>query len=273
MTIERLARSGAVSYRASPLDLDTGTHATYTDLFHLRCRGPVPEKRVLIVDEPEAVASYVEAFRTSAGAEVLTAADRQAALELIDSAGTDLLILDFTSRLADRSATYFDLLDTPVHHATPCLFLTDRTNLGSAEKLLRRPMDRIMIRPFSGGELAQRAREMLQLPQRKALQLLVRLYLADSDNPFPIRAKTQNISAGGMFVLTQQSLDLGQPLRIVFRPAGSDDPLELEGVVRRKETMGQDMGYGLEFQRWLAGDVRAFARAYGVDLAVSGEPA
>lgn len=223
-------------------------------------------RRILIVDRPEEFRRYLDDFRGHSGSVVITAVSREEALDRFGEGDIALVILDFTFDHAARTAIYFDLLAMPVHHGTPVIFLVDRNTEPTVRKLLQRPIDRMVGKPISGRRLAEASREALNLPSRRAVELLVRLYRMDGGDPFPIRAKTLNMSSGGLFVQTQVHLDIGQRLKVAVRVPDNDAVIELETILRRKETMGQDIGYGLQVVRLLSGDPAAMQMAYGVDF-------
>ncbi len=224
-------------------------------------------RRILIVDRPEGLRRYLDDFRGHSGSVTITAATREEALDRFDEGDISAVILDFTFDHAAHTAIYFDLLAMPVHHGTPVVFMVDRSTEPTVRKLMQRPIDRMVGKPISGRRLAEATREALNLPTRRSVELLVRLYRMDGNDPFPIRAKTLNMSSGGMFVQTQVNLDIGQHLRVAIRLPDSEGTVELETILRRKETMGQDIGYGLQVVRLLSGDPSALQMAYGVDFA------
>lgn len=223
-------------------------------------------RRTLIVDRPDEVRRYLDDFRAHSGSVVVTAATREDALGRLDEGDIALVVLDFTADQATRSAIYFDLLAMPVHHATPVIFLVDRAGEDMVRRMLQRPSDRIAPKPISGRRLAEVAAEALQVPSRRNVELLVRMYRIEGNDPFPVRAKTLNISGGGLFVQTQAQIEIGERLRVAMRIPGSDGLFEIEAVVRRKETMGQDIGYGLQFVQVLSGDKAALKMAYGIEF-------
>lgn len=221
---------------------------------------------MLIVDTQTEAARYADDFRVHSGAPIVLAENREAALDALDQHDIGLMILDFSRDLAQSTAIYFDMLGIPVHHSTPALLLATRDTARHAQKMARRPIDRVVHRPVSGRVLAAEAREALKLPERRGVELMIRLYRADANDPFPIRAKTLNVSEGGLFVQSQRPLEIGSRMRVVMGIPGSEQPLELTAVVRRQETMGQDLGYGMQVEKVLSGDRLAFAAAYGVQF-------
>lgn len=223
-------------------------------------------RRTLIIDSPDEVRRYLDDFRAQSGSVAVTAATREDALGYLDEGDIALVVLDFTADQATRSAIYFDLLAMPVHHATPVVFLVDRAGEDTVRSMLQRPFDRIAAKPISGRRLAEVIAEALQMPSRQNVELWVRMYRIEGADPFPLRAKILNISAGGLFVQTQAQIEIAERLRVAMRVPGSDSPFEIEAIVRRKETMGQDIGYGLQFVRVLSGDKAALKMAYGIEF-------
>jgi type IV pilus assembly protein PilZ len=60
---------------------------------------------------------------------------------------------------------------------------------------------------------------------------------------------TKNISKGGTFIRSRRSLPIGTVFRFRLVVPGRSVPFELEGVVVRNETEGDDPGVGIQF-RW-----------------------
>ncbi len=66
---------------------------------------------------------------------------------------------------------------------------------------------------------------------------------------------TKNISKGGTFIPSKRSLPLGTAFRFRLVVPGRSIPFELEGVVVRNETEGDEPGVGIQF-RWSDEDRR-----------------
>ena len=60
---------------------------------------------------------------------------------------------------------------------------------------------------------------------------------------------TKNISKGGTFIPSRRSLPLGTAFRFRLVVPGRPVPFELEGVVVRNDTEGDEPGVGIQF-RW-----------------------
>jgi type IV pilus assembly protein PilZ len=60
---------------------------------------------------------------------------------------------------------------------------------------------------------------------------------------------TKNISKGGTFIPSRRSLPLGTTFRFRLLVPGRPVPFELEGVVVRNDTEGDEPGVGIQF-RW-----------------------
>jgi len=60
---------------------------------------------------------------------------------------------------------------------------------------------------------------------------------------------TKNISKGGTFIPSRRSLPLGTAFRFRLVVPGRSVPFELEGVVVRNDTEGDEPGVGIQF-RW-----------------------
>jgi type IV pilus assembly protein PilZ len=88
---------------------------------------------------------------------------------------------------------------------------------------------------------------------------------------------TRNISKGGTFIPTRRTVPLGTVFRFRLLVPGRPAPFELEGVVVRNGTDGEEPGVGIRF-RWadeerrrsFEGAVEAMMTAsFGVDVARS----
>jgi two-component system, OmpR family, response regulator len=121
---------------------------------------PIPEARLLVVDDEPNIRELLSASLRYAGFEVATAADGQQALALADSFRPDLLVLDVMMPGLDGFAVVRRLRQNGRH--TPVLFLTARDAADDKVSGLTLGGDDYVTKPFSLDEVLARIRAVLR---------------------------------------------------------------------------------------------------------------
>ncbi len=91
--------------------------------------------------------------------------------------------------------------------------------------------------------------------RRGTLRAVVRIQVFDKNKTLervPLYV-TGNVSAGGMFLITQEPYPVGTELKISFSLPGDPKPIETEGTVvwsrGARETSNRQPGMGVQFER------------------------
>src|SRR5689334_8250827 len=121
---------------------------------------PLPEARLLVVDDEPNIRELLSASLRYAGFEVATAADGQQALALAESFRPDLLVLDVMMPGLDGFGVVRRLRQNGRH--TPVLFLTARDAAEDKVSGLTLGGDDYVTKPFSLDEVLARIRAVLR---------------------------------------------------------------------------------------------------------------
>lgn len=121
--------------------------------------------RVLVVDDDPGVLSSLRRALALEGYEVLIAADGEAALELAESRGPDLVVLDVMLPGLDGLTVCQRLR---AYRSTPILMLTARDAVPDRVAGLDSGADDYLVKPFALDELLARTRALLRRAQPQA---------------------------------------------------------------------------------------------------------
>ncbi len=185
----------------------------------------------------------------------------------------DVVVIHARQRNDAGLRLYDQLIAQPRWLDARAILVASQQVMGGGVGLLKRDEDVLVPGPVSGSQLAGFVRDALQLPQRRhariPVELMIRLFEYEDDRETPIRARTENVSSGGICARAVRHFDVGQRLRVIMNLGGAEEPLELIGVVRhQRQAPRDDCEYGIEFERYLYGDDIAFRESFGVPLAV-----
>jgi CheY-like chemotaxis protein len=104
----------------------------------------------------------------------------------------------------------------------------------------------VLQRPLEPGMLLWRASELLVIPQRKDMRVLLRVSVTGNEGNTPFFAKSQNIGLSGMLLETERALQPGDQLTCAFHIAHSEVTL-LCRVERAETTASKRNRYGVRF--------------------------
>jgi two-component system, OmpR family, response regulator RegX3 len=136
------------------------------DAGEMACACPAATTRVLIVDDDEPLAAVLRLALAKEGMDVVTAASGTECLEILDTTGADLVVLDVV--LADLSGWEVlrrirDRSDVAV------MFLTGRDSDVDKARGLDLGADDYLTKPFSSLEFEARVRALLRRSARAVL--------------------------------------------------------------------------------------------------------
>ena len=116
---------------------------------------------ILVADDEAVLRALVRATLSSAGYDVLEAADGDEALELARSARPDLIVLDLMMPGKSGLDVLRELRADPELAATPVVMLTARTRAADREAAAEAGADRFLAKPFSPRELVRIVADVL----------------------------------------------------------------------------------------------------------------
>ena len=119
----------------------------------------MPENLILIVEDEPSIAAVVDLYLRRAGYQTLRAADGKAALEALDHASPDLVILDIMLHQVDGFAITRWIRD---RGDTPIIIVSSRREESDRIAGLELGADDYVVKPFSPKELVARVRAVLR---------------------------------------------------------------------------------------------------------------
>ncbi len=122
-------------------------------------------KRILVVDDEPNIVLSLEFLMTQAGYEVSTAADGEAALQCIESAPPDLVLLDVNIPKRNGYEVCETIRTNPKWEGVRVVMITAKGRDVEREKGLALGADDYIIKPFSTHEVVDKVAEVLALGQ------------------------------------------------------------------------------------------------------------
>ncbi|NTW57939.1 MAG: response regulator [Nitrospirae bacterium] len=104
----------------------------------------------------------------------------------------------------------------------------------------------VVTRPVNPFDLFAKVAELIIIPQRKDMRVLLRVVVESSDRESPFFATSHNISVSGMLLETRNDLKEGDMLKCSFNIAHSEINAECT-VIRADRTGSGRFRYGVKF--------------------------
>ena len=136
--------------------------------------------RVLVADDNADMRDYLARLLRTAGYQVTTVADGQAALDAVRSAAPDLVISDVMMPRLDGLGLVAALRGDARTAGVPVLLLSARAGQEASIEGLRAGADDYLVKPFSAAELLARARASVELARVRNRESQFRRTLIDS---------------------------------------------------------------------------------------------
>ncbi|HET9082709.1 MAG TPA: SpoIIE family protein phosphatase [Trebonia sp.] len=144
-----------------------------------RAGGP-PSARVLVADDNADMREYLARLLRSAGYQVTTVTDGQAALGAVRAAAPDLVISDVMMPRLDGLSLVAALRADPRTAAVPVVLLSARAGQEASIEGLQAGADDYLVKPFSAAELLARARASVELARSRSREAQFRRTLINS---------------------------------------------------------------------------------------------
>lgn len=123
---------------------------------------PEPEAaRVLIVEDDPTIAELADTQLRSQGMRPTKCLGGREALQAIEHAAFDLVILDLMMPDVDGYEVFRTLKSSPRTRSTPVIFLTAKSSPEDVQYGLALGADYYVTKPFSGSDLMQKVRNVL----------------------------------------------------------------------------------------------------------------
>ena len=212
-------------------------------------------QRILVVDDEEDVRILVCRLLEGMGYEVDSAADGREAIEHLEAAHPDLLILDLMMPAVDGWGVLRYLKGQP--DGPPVVILTARGDHDSFTRGIREGASAYVFKPFRFHELiatcqalllgGSRRKEVAKERRREPRRVIMAEVRVLSRDKAPIAlGELVDLSAQGARVQLGLRLEPGSSVRVAFHTPDGGTPLTLEGTVRWCEAAPRGFAHGLE---------------------------
>jgi PAS domain S-box-containing protein len=142
--------------------------------------GRVPPARVLVADDNADMREYLARLMRTAGYQVTTVTDGQAALDAVRADAADLVISDVMMPRLDGLGLVAALRADARTAAVPVLLLSARAGQEASIEGLRAGADDYLVKPFSAAELLARVRASVELARFRNRESQFRRTIIDS---------------------------------------------------------------------------------------------
>lgn len=177
-------------------------------------------KKILVAHAVHNYLKHDPEFREWTGIVVFVAASNDEALEIHRAERVDLIITDLKAPGMSSSefcAAVRDDLDL----RTVSIIVICANEIEAIEEGLRCRANAILLRPVHPLVLMTKARQLVNVPPRGAYDALVRVRIQGEAGEKTFFCRSQNISAAGMLIETEQQLNEGMRIECSFLLPGS----------------------------------------------------
>lgn len=231
---------------------------------HPRAADDAEQPVALVVESPGSASEYLDLLEQHVGLRWVLTNNFETFRLILDRAREPvrMVVLDFRSALTEKLRFYMQLVRVDKELDIPALLLPTLETREQAVRILERPIDQMLPRPFVIEELEAAMGAMMRRSRRQASNLKVWLMLEER----LVEGRTIDLSSSGLGAIVPDPILFAKVRLRLFAPEGGA-AIDLEGIIRRKQRLPEG-GYqlGIQFLRLLDGDPVAFGRAAGVDL-------
>jgi len=181
------------------------------------------------------------------GVKVVNVSSGTVALEMIRNLKPALVILGYELEDLSAAEVVRRMKKNPQSRHVPVIILYDpaQAQSGDASALA---CDEAISRPVDTDLLMQKISARLNVPFRRHNRIPVDLGVEFSHDGGELKAFARNISEGGLFIETNDALEIGSRLTLSFTLPGQSSPLVVPGEVVRRIELRSDFRFGLGVQ-------------------------
>lgn len=190
------------------------------------------QKTVLLADDVELFLELEKTFFRRGDIRLLVARNGEEALEIIGAERPDLVFMDLYMPLMSGDQCCRKVKADPQLSSVPIVMVTHG---GKHEELVRckdAGCDDIVLKPINRHSFLQTARKYLQVTDRIAPRVPARLQVGYGvEQPQTLRDYTINVSTGGLFLETEELLEVDTALSLQFEIKDLEAPIRCQGRV------------------------------------------
>jgi uncharacterized protein (TIGR02266 family) len=189
-------------------------------------------QRILLVDDVRVFRELERTFLKRTGYEILTASTGLEALEKARTYHPKLILLDLCMPGMDGAECCEQIKNDPDLKDIQVIIVSTRGQDDDRARCIEAGCDGYLTKPITRTELLKRIQRALYVEVRQTSRLPISIKVAYrvKDGPEQ-RGVTLTISAGGMFVVTQEPPQVGAPLKLAFELPGVERTFEPEAEV------------------------------------------
>jgi uncharacterized protein (TIGR02266 family) len=178
------------------------------------------------------------------GVKVINVSSGSVALEMIRKLKPALVILGYELQDLPAGEVVRRLKKSPQSRNIPVIILYDPASDREGE-VLGLPCDEALARPVDTETLVRKISERLQIPLRRHNRIAVEMGVECAHQDSRVCGFARNISEGGVFIETNETVDVGSSLTLSFTLPGHGAPLTVPGKVVRRIELANEFRYGL----------------------------
>ena len=211
-------------------------------------------KKILLVDDAKLFLELEKRLFKDTGSELLTAHSGTEALKIVNEGSVDVVLLDQEMPDISGDKVCAAIKNNPRTSHIPVIMVTAFGNPDQLEKCQRAGCDDFLTKPVKRNTLQEKIVELLKIPKRRAMRILVRLKPLKDPKAAPSFGTSLDLSIVGMKLRSPTKFEIGDALLIHFflQP---EEQIDIKSNVMRRERIEGDYAYGVAFE-----DLSAAAR-------------
>ncbi len=207
------------------------------------------QKCILVVDDSKLFLFLSETIFKRVGSKVVTATSGLQALQLANEIIPDVIILDLIMPDIRGDEVCARLKSDPKTAHIPIIIVTVCGDPETIEKCMQAGCDDFITKPIDQELLLRKVAELLNIPHRKQIRILVKIDVKAKGKGKSFFGTTENLSEGGMFLVAEQLIDIGDKVEVRFFLPGSKEEIIAFAEVLRidKDSYPKAYGYGIRY--------------------------
>lgn len=210
--------------------------------------GKAMTKKVLIVDDSKILLEMEKMIFARTGAQVIAATNGKDALRIAAEQKPDIVILDLVLNDVPGDEVCMNIKAHPATDHILVLMVCSRGTPEEIETCRRAGCDDYVLKPIRNQELLSKVSELLRVPHRRSMRILVRLETRGAmGQEVSFFGVSRDISETGMLIETDKVLDVGVTAMLRFFLPGFEEIVVI-GKIVRSDVRGTSRAYGVHFQ-------------------------
>lgn len=190
------------------------------------------QKTVLLADDVELFLELEKTFFRRGDIRLLVARNGEEALEIIGAERPDLVFMDLYMPQMSGDECCRKVKADPELSSVPIVMVTHGGKQDDLRRCEDAGCDDIVLKPINRHSFLQTARKYLQVTDRTAPRVPARLQVGYGvEQPQTLRDYSINVSTGGLFLETEELLEVDTSLSLQFEVKDLETPIRCKGRV------------------------------------------